>query len=442
MTIVKAADTTNLSSSSSLISPRLRRLERDLADDDAGRDDLIEQFWNEMATAGTPFVEAIPGDSNVALVTFLWRETGPTRAVRLYEPVSWRPVEERMLERMSGTDIWHLTWKMSTTLRAGYGFSVVPAGDDLPSEQWPETTCDPLNRHLRPSDWRAGAMESTLVMPDAEELPWDLTGDERLAGELHEEVFTSEILGNERPVWIYTPPGYDSTGSRYPLVVIFDGESFHGAPRALDALISAGELPPMVAVLVNQIEIRDVELPCNPEFSRAMAQELVPWVRSNWNVTSDPAGTVLNGCSFGGLCSAYTALKHPEVFGNVVMQSGSCWYHPSVIDAYRSGASPDEMVVGQPAATPTIITEYMASEPVPVRIYQECGNVENGPPPARIWQIFGNRWLHDILVLKGYDTYYREFNGGHDDMWWRGTFADGMRWVFSGIEARPYHSSR
>jgi enterochelin esterase family protein len=65
----------------------------------------------------------------------------------------------------------------------------------------------------------------------------------------------------------------------------------------------------------------------------------------------------------------------------------------------------------------TIIGDYLAAERVPVRIYQECRNVENGPPAARVWQIFGNRWLHDILTLKGYDTHYVEFNGGHDDAW-------------------------
>ena len=442
MANVSTSAETSENEPSTLLSPRLGRLSRALAEDGADRNGLVEQFWQEMESAGTPLIEDIPGDPDTALVTFLWRETEPTRAVRLYESVSWRSVEERMLGPLAGTNIWYLTWRVSMTVRAGYGFSVVLEGDEEPSERWPETTFDPLNRNLRPSDWRSGEIESTLVMPAAEALPWDLTGDDELAGDLHADVFESEILGNERPVWIYTPPGYDATGASYPLVVIFDGEAFHGAPRTLDALIRAGELPPLVAILVNQIGIRDVELPCNPDFSRAMARELVPWMRSKWNVTDDPAMTALNGCSFGGLCSAYTALKHPDVFGNVVMQSGSCWYHPSVIEAFRSNSAPSESVVGQPAATPTIISEYMASDAVPVRIYQECGDVENGPPPARIWQVFGNRWLHDILELKGYDTVYREFNGGHDDMWWRGTFADGMRWVFSGRQHSPHHEAR
>lgn len=410
-------------------SPRLRLLLDALGVPGVDRGELIHGFWQEMERAGTPLVEPIPQEDGVALVTFLWRETEPIGVVRLYEPVSWRPTEERELAKIDGTDIWYLTWRMSTTLRAGYSFAVAKAGEEIPAGHWPETRHDPLNRHLRPSDWESGQMEAVLVMPDAEPLPWDRPHLTPLEGEVHARQFASEILGNERPVWVYTPPEYDPSGPAYPLVVIFDGEEFHSAPRTLDAMILAGELPPVVAVLVNQIGIRDKELPCNPEFSRMIATELAPWMREVWNATDDPSRTVLNGCSFGGLCSVYTALKHPDVFGNVVMQSGSCWYHPTVIEAYRNQSEPSGSVVGVPAATPSIIQEYMAADPVPVRIYQECGDVENGPPPARVWQIFGNRWFHDILTLKGYETVYREFNGGHDDAWWRGTFADGMKWA-------------
>lgn len=414
-----------------LESPRLRILLDALDVPGAEREELLRDFWEEMRREGTPLVETIPGEDGIALVTFLWRETEPTGAVRLSEPVSWRPAEERHLAKIEGTDIWHLTWRMSTTLRANYGFAVAKEGEEIPAGNWPETRHDPLNRHLRLSDWESGQMDAVLVMPDAEPLPWDRPHVTPLEGAIHARHFTSEILENERPVWVYTPPGYDPGGPAYPLVIIFDGEAFHSAPRTLDAMILAGELPPVVAVLVNQIGIRDRELPCNPDFSRMIATELVPWMREAWHATDEPSRTVLNGCSFGGLCSAYTALKHPDVFGAVVMQSGSCWYHPTVIDAFRNPAAPTESVVGVPAETPTIIQEYMAAEPVPVRIYQECGDVENGPPPARIWQIFGNRWFHDVLVLKGYETVYREFNGGHDDAWWRGTFADGMRWALA-----------
>lgn len=413
-------------------SPRLQELAQALGATDADRQILVDHFWHEMETAGTPLIEKLPGNPDASLVTFLWRETEPLQTVQLFEQVSWKPKEERLLTKFAGTDIWYLTWTVSNTLRAGYGFLPVPKGADAPTDRWPDPVCDPFNRQQRRSNWKSGEMVSVLVMPSAEELSWNGIDHAELQGELHASRFESIILNNERPIWIYTPPGFKREGNRYPLVVIFDGEENHSAPHALDAMIVAGKIPPLVAVLVDHLELRNIELTCNADFSKAIAEELVPWIRSNWHTTSDPSQMVLNGCSFGGLCSAYTALKHPDVFGNVVMQSGSCWYHPTAMTSYRDRMAGVGQVVGVPSQIPSIIAEYMSSDPVPVRIYQECGDVENGPPPASVWQVFGNRWFHDILQLKGYDTFYREFNGGHDDQWWRGTFADGIQWVFAG----------
>jgi enterochelin esterase family protein len=37
-----------------------------------------------------------------------------------------------------------------------------------------------------------------------------------------------------------------------------------------------------------------------------------------------------------------------------------------------------------------------------------------------------NREMRDVLLLKNYPVTYREFDGGHDYLWWRGSFADGL----------------
>jgi enterochelin esterase family protein len=37
-----------------------------------------------------------------------------------------------------------------------------------------------------------------------------------------------------------------------------------------------------------------------------------------------------------------------------------------------------------------------------------------------------NRNLRDVLLAKGYEVHYQEFNGGHDGLSWRGTLADGL----------------
>ncbi len=34
--------------------------------------------------------------------------------------------------------------------------------------------------------------------------------------------------------------------------------------------------------------------------------------------------------------------------------------------------------------------------------------------------------MRDVLEAKGYSHRYVEYNGGHEFIWWRGTFAEGL----------------
>ena len=43
-----------------------------------------------------------------------------------------------------------------------------------------------------------------------------------------------------------------------------------------------------------------------------------------------------------------------------------------------------------------------------------------------------NRELRDVLLVKGYDVDYHEFDGGHDDAQWRGTLSDALISTFGG----------
>ena len=47
-------------------------------------------------------------------------------------------------------------------------------------------------------------------------------------------------------------------------------------------------------------------------------------------------------------------------------------------------------------------------------------------------KVEANGALRDVLRTKGYDVEYAEFNGGHDYVSWRGTIADGLRFLLSG----------
>jgi enterochelin esterase-like enzyme len=367
-----------------------------------------------LAEVGTPLVRPVPDQDRVD-VTFVYDagdEVADGTVVRLRALIERAlPTDEDALtlQHVPGTPIHHLTLRLPADLRFGYGFAV----QDTPDAR-PHLADDPTNRHRDPRDARLST--AIAVLPDAAELhrPADVTPH------LRELVWDSDVLGVERPVWLSLPPG--SPAEDLCCVVVFDGAARHTAPHVRDGLGADGIIRPTVVVLVDEAGRRRDELTGNAAFSRALAEELLPLVRTEvveagGRLSEDPADVALSGSSFGGLCAGWTALHHPEVFGTAIMQSPSCWYHTE-----------PPGVGGVP--TPLLIEAFRQLPPAPVRLWQECGELEFGPPPAQVWQALGNRWLHDVLVARGYDTVYREYRGGHVPAWWRGTWADALSWAF------------
>lgn len=397
----------------------------------------LSEFRARLRSSGTPLVEETT-EAGFVDVTFVHDITADDAAAEDTAPddvtVTFRSLIERSLpndadhelQLIPGTPIRHLTLRLPRDLRFTYGFAVAgPVGPPRPAT-------DPHNHHRDPRDPRLD--KAIAVLPDAADIALPPTSD---GPDPHQEEITwaSEILGNERPVWISLPPTDPSgpaSDPALPYVILFDGAAEHLAPRVRDHLLAGRAVRPFAVVLVDPVGLREHELTADPDFSRALATELAPLLRERYGLSQRAADVALSGSSFGGLCAGWTALQYPEVFGHAIMQSPSCWYHPELA-LQKNGPENLQIPSTAPAhttPTPLLIAAFREAAPAPIRLWQECGDLEFGPPPAKVWQILGNRWLHDILVAKGYDTSYREFRGGHDASWWRGTWADAVRWAF------------
>jgi len=116
---------------------------------------------------------------------------------------------------------------------------------------------------------------------------------------------------------------------------VFDGVSYGAlpdeaeaevpTPTILDNLIAEKKIGQTVAILVWSMGKRSRDLTGSKPFSDFVADELVPWARSHYNVTPGPNAVVVAGSSFGGYGATYSAFTHPEAIGNVISQSGSYW---------------------------------------------------------------------------------------------------------------------
>jgi enterochelin esterase family protein len=373
----------------------------------AGNCDALPRFWEKME-GQAPLVEPVVDDAAHRWVTFFWRGDESVRDVELQGGLlSRRP---KRLARLAGTDLWFLTERLPVDTRLLYWLAVTqtmtrPADGDRPAQivTAVATRTDPLN----PRVFSGG---SVLELPDAPPQPWVERQADVPQGELRDETLSSKILNEDRALTIYTPPGYDPNGEPCSLLVLFDGESANSAPAVLDNLVSRGAIPPTVAVMVHRQNTRVRDLACSSPFADFLATELVPWACDRYRASADPRRIIVSGLSLGGLMAGYCGLQHPEVFGNVLSQSGSFWYDPGWPDVADSHATDGGWLLRQ----------FATRERLPLRFYMEIGWFE-GPSILAY-----NRGLRAVLEAKGYRLTYTEFHGGHDTLTWRGSLADGL----------------
>jgi enterochelin esterase-like enzyme len=387
-----------------LDSPRLQRLAAELK---AGSTAALAEFWAEV-NGNAPLVEPIAGDDTRSWVTFLYRGDDKTRGVALKggmpAAATFNP-----LARLPGTDVWHQTQRLPSDSRFTYLFVLDPPNHEIRSQAeakqvFARIRFDPLNP-------RTFQKRPLVELPGAPPQPFLVKRPGVAAGLVKEHEQASAILKQRRKVTVYTPPGYDAKGEPLPVIVLFDGQAYLGdipAPTILDNLIADKKLLPVVAVLVHQQD-RMRELLCAEDFADFMATELMPWLRVNFHVASDPAKTVVGGLSAGGLMAVYCGLRHPKVFGNVLSQSGSFWYVPGA----------EKMLDRQPppyAETGWLTRKLVEAPKQPLKFYLEVGRFEAS---GFAGQLAESRRLRDVLQAKGYDVVYSEYHGGHDAVNWR-----------------------
>ena len=400
----------------------------------------VQEFWTKVATSSTPLIEPIRSDPNHHLVTFLWRAKSPVSNVLLISGLSNSSysktvLQDNLLTQLPGTDVWYRTYRVRSDARFTYRLSV---NDSLvPSEEEKDTSKresgfqpDPLN----PRHASGPTSDSLAELPQAPSQEWILPRKGIPTGELKKVTFVSKILGNERSLTIYTPPGYDPSGPPYRLLMLMFGEAYTSeipTPVILDNLLSARKIPPVVAVFIGNVDAARRELSCYESFSRFLATELLPWVRAHYRVSQQPLTTVIGGASRGGLAAVCAALEHPEQFGNVSAQSGFFVYKDrnwfKFVDpaAAPDAASQDELAWEQYG----VVMQRIAAMPkLPLRFYLDVGKFENDFHPS---PLTANRHLRDVLIAKGYALKYQEFAGHHSTVNLRGTFSDALIFLLS-----------
>ena len=151
---------------------------------------------------------------------------------------------------------------------------------------------------------------------------------------IHDPIY-SRILGEDRPLMVYLPPGYKTDGTEpYPVVFVLHGFGNRGQSWAdmfidpVEGAIESGDMPAAVLVFVDfSISADSSDDPATfyddrggsfyinsnlGRFEDHFFEEITTFVFTSFNVRTDSEGIAMIGSSMGGYGILYYAITHPS----------------------------------------------------------------------------------------------------------------------------------
>ena len=148
--------------------------------------------------------------------------------------------------------------------------------------------------------------------------------------------YNSTTTGSIRRMHIWTPPGYNAKNNKLPVFYLIHGggdsdlawPTVGRAGFIMDNLLAEGKCEEMILVMPDGG--MDYVL-----FEKELAEDIIPYIESNYNVFTDADHRALAGLSMGGLEVLEAFMAHPGMFAYInVMSSG--WFANNK-EMYESG---------------------------------------------------------------------------------------------------------
>lgn len=152
--------------------------------------------------------------------------------------------------------------------------------------------------------------------------------------------YNSPGNGMDRRITIYTPPGYESGKTKYPVLYLLHGmggdeeawAALGRTPQILDNLIAAGKAKPMIVVMPNGNVAQQaapgedakgyykptMQLPHTMDGKMEETfPDIIKFVENNYRVNAKPSQRAIAGLSMGGFHSLHTSRFYPKTFDYV-----------------------------------------------------------------------------------------------------------------------------
>ncbi len=136
--------------------------------------------------------------------------------------------------------------------------------------------------------------------------------------------FSSRQLGGKGSFFVYLPAGYAGSAARYPVIYLLHGRDGHadafleiGIQHSLDRLIGNGSIPPMIAVMVQDLPGLSNWRNIGKRHSESYVVEVQQLVDRMLRTDAARSGRAIAGSSMGGFGAMHVALANPERFAVV-----------------------------------------------------------------------------------------------------------------------------
>lgn len=206
-----------------------------------------------------------------------------------------------------------------------YGYNFIADGVSL---------MDPNNATIKPN---LLTPQNVVHVPGTTPQLWEVA--EVPHGVVHHHFYKSQVVGDQRDYYVYTPPGFDPKGkTKYPVFYLLHGysDSADGwtavgqANIILDNLLAQNKIKPMIVVMPlgygtpemlrlkqaawDHQDIRQVNF---DNFRKALITEVMPQVESAYSVSGKREDRAIAGLSMGGAESLLTGLNNIDKFAYV-----------------------------------------------------------------------------------------------------------------------------
>jgi uncharacterized protein len=186
----------------------------------------------------------------------------------------------------------------------------------------------------------------------------------------------SNVLNEDRVIWVRTPPGYDQGKDPYPVLYLTDGPGhINEIGSTIDFLVGNNRMPPLIVVgIANTDRTRDLTPTHSDEknpdgtvtfptsggadhFLDFIQNELMPEIQKQYRIAHY---RIFAGHSFGGLLAIHILTTRPDMFPAYIAVSPSLqWDNQSALhDAQKFFAAQTELhktlffSLGNEGATP------------------------------------------------------------------------------------------